>query len=336
MSLLVDPAWISDQYDHQLFLNTVLGPGEADATLLRLRAPGVPATKKAIGLSSDGNPRWCAIDPRQGTAAIVAESALNVACVGATPAAIVNCLNFGNPEHPVVMWQLSEAVDGMREACLALGLPVVGGNVSLYNESDGVDIDPTPVVATVGVLDEITSRPPALVPVEGDALVLVGPASDDLAGSSYENGQGAVSERLPALDLELHARLVRFVAETVAAECGDEAPGLVHAVHDVSDGGIALSCAELAIASGIGAALDGLSLGALFSEAPSRVLFATADPAALSAAATAAGIPATVVGRAGGDRLLAAGVIDLSVSELTAQRTARIPAALGEFEEVPG
>src|SRR5208337_3509203 len=150
-----------------LFLNTVAGPG-GDAAVLRLAAPGLPATSRGLALSTDSNPRWCALDPRSGTAATVAESALNVACAGARPIAAVNCLNFGNPEHPEVMWQLSESIDGMAEACLALGLPVIGGNVSFYNESAGADIDPTPTIAVLGVVDRLEHRPPGAVFVAGD------------------------------------------------------------------------------------------------------------------------------------------------------------------------
>jgi len=332
LAMLMDASWISEQYDHQLFLNTVLGPGEGDAALLRLTAPGVPSTDKALGISVDGNPRWCAIDPRQGTAATVAESALNVACVGATPAAVVNCLNFGNPEHPVVMWQLSEAVDGMREACLALGLPVIGGNVSLYNESDGVDIDPTPVIAVVGVLDEVRRRPPAFEWHEGDSLVLVGPMSEELTGSAYGRGHVDVPAGLPTLDLDLHGKLVRLVAGIVAAEAAAAPPGLVRAIHDVSDGGLALCLAELAIASGIGCALDGGTAASTFSEAPSRVIIGTPRPAELIALAHGAGVPAVVVGHVGGDRVVIPGVIDVTVADLAYARTTRIPRALGEIE----
>jgi phosphoribosylformylglycinamidine synthase len=328
-AMLVDPTWISEQYDHQLFLNTVFGPGEADAALLRLNAPGVPATSKAIGISSDGNPRWCAIDPRRGTAATVAESALNVACVGATPVGVVNCLNFGNPEHPVVMWQLSEAVDGMTEACLALGLPVVGGNVSLYNESDGVDIDPTPVVATVGVLDRIVRRPPALRWRDGDAIVLVGPSSSDLSGAAY--GEGRWADRLFDLDLDLHARLVATVADLVAAEATEDPPGLVRAIHDVSDGGLALCLAEMAIASGIGATIDEETIESLFSEAPSRVVIGTDRPEELIARCAAANLPARAIGRSCGDRLVVEAILDVGVGDLRDQRARRIPDALGEL-----
>src|SRR5205085_979555 len=150
LALTADLSWVWSQYDHQLFLNTVEGPG-GDAAVLRLKAPGLPPSRRAIALSADGNARWCSVDPRRGTALVVAEATLNHACVGARPVAVVNCLNFGNPEHPEVMWQLSEAIDGLAEACSALGLPVVGGNVSLYNESAGDDIDPTPVMGDGGM-----------------------------------------------------------------------------------------------------------------------------------------------------------------------------------------
>ncbi len=179
LALLEDPSWVYRQYDHQLFLNTVVGPGRGDAALLRLAGPGVPSEpghRRGLALSTDGNSRWCSLDPRQGTALVVAESALNVACVGAEPVALVNCLNFGNPEHPEVMWQLSEAIDGMSEACLGLSIPVIGGNVSLYNESRGRDIDPTPVVGTLGLVDRLERRPAGIGLVAGSRIVLVGAA----------------------------------------------------------------------------------------------------------------------------------------------------------------
>ena len=159
-TLLADTSWVWSQYDHQLFLNTVQGPG-ADATVLRLKHPATGRdTGRGLALTTDGNHRWCADDPRLGTAMVVAEAAANLACVGARPIALVNCLNFGNPEHPAVMWQLSEAIDGMAEACRALDVPVVGGNVSLYNETAGRDIDPTPVVGMLGLVDSLDRRPP--------------------------------------------------------------------------------------------------------------------------------------------------------------------------------
>src|SRR5207244_13479069 len=148
-------------------------PG-GDASVLELQCPNLGgASARAMALSTDGNARWCALDPRLGTALIVAEATLNVACAGALPVALVNCLNFGNPEHPEVMWQLAEAIDGLAAACRRLGIPVVGGNVSLYNESAGRDIDPTPVVGMVGVIDDLHRRPPGVRLVDGGAVVLL-------------------------------------------------------------------------------------------------------------------------------------------------------------------
>ena len=219
-ALLTDPSWVHRQYDHQLFLNTVDGPG-GDAAVLRLAAPGLPPSDRGLALTTDSNPAWCAIDPRAGTAATVAEGALNVACAGARPLAVVNCLNFGNPEHPEVMWQLSQAIDGMSEACLALGLPVIGGNVSLYNESGGMDIDPTPVIGVLGLIDRLTVRPPGVTLVEDASLVLldasVGASAGRRSPPSLAGSRWAVEIRghragtLPALDLVGHDRLVRFL-----------------------------------------------------------------------------------------------------------------------------
>jgi len=177
LAMLGDTSWVWSQYDHQLFLNTVEGPG-GDAAVLRLKAPGLPPTSRAMALTTDSNSRWCALDPRTGTGLLVAEGVLNVACTGARALAVVNCLNFGNPEHPEVMWQLSEAVDGLADTCRALGVPVVGGNVSLYNSSDGVDIDPTPVIGVLGVIDELVRRPPGAGLVDGGELLVLGNGFD--------------------------------------------------------------------------------------------------------------------------------------------------------------
>jgi phosphoribosylformylglycinamidine synthase len=324
LALLADPSWVYRQYDHQLFCNTVVAPG-GDAALLRLRAPGVvpgPGAAEAMALSTDGNGRWCALDPRAGTAAVVAESALNLACVGATPVAVVNCLNFGNPEHPEVMWQLSEAIDGMAEACLALGLPVIGGNVSLYNESRGRDIDPTPVVGTIGLVQQLTAVPPGVGLVAGSRLaVLQAPgAGPALAGSRW--AWELRSERtgaLAPLDLVAHRRLI----EIVTAVVGD---GTVDGIHDVSEGGLAVAVAEMAVRSGVGCRVVGpLSAEDLFGEGPSRVVVSV--PAdrfdALAERAGAADIELIDVGVAGGDRLVIEGAVDLDLAEATtAWRTA--------------
>jgi phosphoribosylformylglycinamidine synthase II len=335
LAMVYDPSWAYRQYDHQLFLNTALGPG-ADAAVLRLSAPGARPTpgsaERGMALSTDGNPRWCAIDPRAGTALLVAESTLNVACTGARPVAIVNCLNFGNPEHPEVMWQLSESVDGMAEACRALGLPVVGGNVSLYNETAGADIDPTPVVATLGLVDHLRPGIPGPSLTAGDEIVLLGPggpASRSLAGSRWEaqqplgeSGQAADRGGLAPLDLALHRRLLDLVAALV-----DER--LVQGAHDVSDGGIGLTLAEMAVKGGTGCRVRGIEgTEGLFGEGPSKVVLSVAPDrvAEVTERAEAAAVPARRIGTAGGERLTIDGLVDLSVADLASAWTGNLPA----------
>ena len=325
LALLVDPSWVYRQYDHQLFLNTVEAPG-GDAAVLRLKAPGVPvASGKGLALSTDGNGRWCAIDPRQGAAMAVAEAALNVACAGAGPVAVVNCLNFGNPEHPEVMWQLSEAVDGMAEACRALGLPVVGGNVSLYNESAGRDIDPTPVVGVLGLIDRLDRRPPGVGLVKAGSLVLLGRTVPGLGGSLWAaRVHGHRGGQLPPLDLDAHARLVAVVGALVVG-------GLAAGIHDVSDGGLAVALAEMAVRSGVGFQVSGPTTHAeLFSESPSRVVVCARPDAVAEVVgrAAAAGLPASVLGRAGGHRLVVDGLLDVGLDEATDAWQGAIPRAL--------
>ncbi|MGO9455810.1 MAG: phosphoribosylformylglycinamidine synthase subunit PurL, partial [Acidimicrobiales bacterium] len=249
LGLLTDPSWVWRQYDHQLFLNTVVGPG-GDAALLRLAGPGLPPSERGMAVTTDANPRWCAVDPRAGTALVLAESLSNLACVGARAVAVVNCLNFGNPEHPEVMWQLSEAVDGLADACRAFGLPVIGGNVSLYNESAGRDIDPTVVLGVLGLVDRLRRRPPGAGWADGSTVVLLGSRSaadgppHPLAGSRWAvERRGRRGGTLPPLDTDAHRRLVDLVAgvvdETLA---GGE--GLCTGVHDVSAGGLGVTLAE--------------------------------------------------------------------------------------------
>ena len=337
LAMLADSSWVYRQYDHQLFLNTVEGPG-GDAAVLRLAAPGLPRSERGLALTTDSNPAWCSIDPRAGTAATVAEGALNVACAGGRPVAVVNCLNFGSPEHPEVMWQLSETIDGMSEACSALGLPVIGGNVSLYNESDGCDIDPTPVIGVLGLVDRLVARPPGVTLVEGASLVLldagVGTAAGRGGPPSLGGSRWAVECRghrngtLPALDLPGHRRLVEFVAGLVgaAAAGGDSA---VAGIHDVSGGGLGVALTELAVRSGVGIRVAGVAdHHELFTEAPSRVVVCTTRRAELISAAAGAGIGFRVLGEAGGDRVVVEGLIDLGVAEAASAWRDRLPSLL--------
>jgi phosphoribosylformylglycinamidine synthase len=325
LALLADASWVYRQYDHQLFLNTVVGPGE-DAAVLRLAAPGLPASDRGLAISTDSNPRWCALDPRLGTAMTVAESALNVACAGARPAALVNCLNFGSPEHPEVMWQLSESIDGMADACRALDIPVIGGNVSLYNASAGTDIDPTPVVAVLGVIDRLERRPPGMAFSSGSSLVVLGETDPSLAGSRWAvERHGHRGGTLPALDLAAHARLLALMTRLVPVE------DLLTSVHDISGGGLALALAECAVRSGVGCIVDGVDgIAELFSESPSRVVLGATQPDEVLAQAQAAGVLARVIGTAGGDRIVVAGLLDLAVSEAVEAWRVALPGALGE------
>jgi phosphoribosylformylglycinamidine synthase len=321
LALVVDPASVYRQYDHQLFLNTVVGPG-GDAALLRLGGPGLPPTLRGVALTTDSNPRACSIDPRAGTALVLAESLANLACVGATAACVVNCLNFGNPEHEVVMWQLSESVDGLAEACKAFGLPVIGGNVSLYNESHGVDIDPTPVLGVLGTVDELTAPPPGPNVTEGATIVLVGPRRQagphafPLAGSAWARRRGRRGGRLPQLDYVAHRAACDLIVGLVSpALRGDDV--VLDAVHDVASGGIAVALAELCLRSGIGVRVEGVEgHHELFCESPSRFLVATTDPGAVADRALAAGVPALVMGTATGRRLTVEGLCDLDLEGL--------------------
>jgi phosphoribosylformylglycinamidine synthase len=326
LDLLTDTAWVWSQYDHQLFLNTVAGPG-GDAVVLRLKQPRTGEdTGRGLALTTDGNHRWCAVDPRQGTALTIAESLLNLATVGARPLALVNCLNFGNPEHPEVMWTFAETIEGMREACRIFDVPVIGGNVSFYNESRGLDIDPTPVVGMVGLVDELTWRPPGTTLVDGGRLLLVGPPGQrELSGSAWARRKGHRGGRLPSLDYAAHADVAGAVRTLVSG-------GLVAGAHDVSTGGVGLALAEMAVRSGVGFSVARLADHvALFDESPSRILLCVESEALrpVENVLGDAGVHVERIGLATGDRLVVKGLVDLSLSDAVSVWRDRLPAALG-------
>ncbi|MGI9528170.1 MAG: phosphoribosylformylglycinamidine synthase subunit PurL [Acidimicrobiia bacterium] len=263
--LLDDPAigdrsWISNQYDHMLFLNTVIEPGH-DGSLLRIKG-----TQKAIAVSTDGDSLRTYLDPRRGAARIVFESALNVAVTGARPYALVDNLNFGNPEVPGVMWQFVESVEGMAWACTELDVPVVGGNVSFYNRTDGVDIYPAPVVGMMGFCDPMPDAPPRLDGAEeGMSIFLVGQdAQGDFAASAYDR---IVNGNLGGRPLAVDGDRARH-AVSAAATLAFSTPVL----HDISTGGLAVALAEIAIQSAVGFSIDRVSGPDLFDETPLRFI----------------------------------------------------------------
>jgi phosphoribosylformylglycinamidine synthase len=318
---VADKSWVYRQYDHQLFLNTVVAPG-GDASVLRLKG-----TSRALALTTDGKARFCALDPYTGARLTVMESARNLACVGAVPKALVNCLNFGNPEHPEVMWQFAEVVDGMSEACRALGIPVVGGNVSFYNESRGRDIDPTPVIGVVGLIDQLDSVPPGPRVTDGDAIVLLGHTAPELGGSEWAGLHGRRGGRPPDADLGEAVALHDLVRALVVERA-------VRGVHDCAEGGLAVTLAEMAIEGecGFHVALgtDLVPSVAWFSESASRVVVAV-DPdraAALVDRARTANIPAQRLGTAGGARLVADGAFDVTLADAAIAWRDAIPALL--------
>ncbi len=265
-TLLDDPAigdrsWISSQYDHMLFLNTVVEPGH-DGSLMRIKG-----TTKGLAVATDGDAFRTYLDPRRGGARIVFEGAMNVAVTGTRPYAVVDNLNFGNPENPEVMWQFIEAVDGMAWACEELDLPVVGGNVSFYNQTDGVDIYPAPVVGVLGFTEDIPTKPPRLDAAEHDMGIWVigSEAEGDLAGSAFDRIlNGSLRGRPADVDGDTARRVITSVADLASSG--------TPVVHDISTGGLAVALAEIAIKSSIGVILDDISADELFDETPLRAI----------------------------------------------------------------
>ena len=315
LALLASPniaskRWAFEQYDWIVGSRTTRRPEEAEAAVLMLELDGASG---AIAVSIDGNGRRVACDPYTGAVEAVLECARNLACVGAEPLGLTNCLNFGNPEKPHIAWQLTRAVEGLRDACLAVEAPVVGGNVSLYNEGGGGPIYPTPVVGMVGKLPDPTMVPWSGFREPGHAIALVGPFEPSLAGSELEKLAGTLSTELPAIDVDRHAAALVAIRNAVRS-------GVVATAHDVSEGGLACAVAECAIAAGIGARVDLGEDFALFGEGPGGVLLAASPEAIEKLAEPLQPHGFRVIGRTGGDRVdIKAGVATLSVPVAAAQ-----------------
>ncbi|MEM8994321.1 MAG: phosphoribosylformylglycinamidine synthase subunit PurL [Acidobacteriota bacterium] len=303
-------AWIWRQYDHTVRTNTVVGPG-GDAAVLLLKG-----TPSGLGLTCDVNPVYCSLDPHDGGSQAVTEAMRNLACVGAEPLALTNCLNFGNPENPEISWQLREAVSGMAAACRAYDVPVISGNVSLYNETEGVSIPPTPTIAMVGLIPELAGVPSSDFQNKGDRIILLGEDSLEFGGSAYLRLLYDVEQgRPPAIHMAAEERLAELLRLLVFE-------GLITTAHDISEGGLAVALAESCFTHGLGARVEvpGEALS-LFSETQARAFVAAPAQSVqtILREAEELGVPARDAGDVGGDRLHVAfdgGAIDAEVAEL--------------------
>jgi len=321
---LCSRAWVTDQYDRYVRGNTAAA-GPADAGVVRI----VEETGRGIAVATDCNGRFAALDPYAGAQLALAEAYRNVATSGAVPLAVTNCLNFGSPEDPHVMWQFSEAVRGLADGCARLGIPVTGGNVSFYNQTGERPILPTPVVGVLGVLDDVARRVPAGFTRDGDVVLLLGTTRDELGGSEWAHVAHAhLGGRPPAVDLAAEQRLARFVATAAARLTG---------AHDLSDGGLAQALVEACLINDRGA---GITLPAtldpfvvLFSESAARMLVTVApvDADSVQVSAAGAGVPVAAIGTTGGDVLRVQPVGPLTLDELRAAWSATLPALFDPY-----
>jgi phosphoribosylformylglycinamidine synthase II len=335
MQLIAQPTiaskeWVYRQYDHMVRTNTVVAPG-SDAAVIRIKEK-----RRMLAMTLDSNARYCQIDPRAGARLVIAEACRNLVVSGARPLALTNCLNFASPERPEVMWQFSEVIDGMSEACTVFETPVTGGNVSFYNETDGRGIYPTPVIGMVGIIEDARHVTTQWFRNDGRAIILLGATADDLGASQYALAtHNELVGSVPQLDLDLERRVQQACLKIIQA-------GLVESAHDCSDGGLSVALAECAFSSyrrqaiGCDVNLEGaLSQAALlFAETPSRIVLSatTENVEAILATAREYDIAATVIGHTGGDRLKIAvngeAIIDRTVTEVEAPWRGVLPKML--------
>ena len=304
---LCSKRWIWEQYDHMVMADTVQRPG-GDAAVVRIHGTG-----RGLAITTDCTPRYCRADPREGGRQAVAEAWRNLTAVGARPLAVTDNLNFGNPERPEIMGQFAMAIEGMAEACRALDFPVVSGNVSFYNETDGQAISPTPAIGAVGTIEILDRMATLAFKSAGEAIVLIGETDGHLGASLYlREIAGSEDGAPPPVDLAAERRNGDFVRGLIGE-------GRVTACHDVSDGGLLVAVAEMALAGGIGAEIElpkGTAPGYLFGEDQGRYLVTAPDGAEILARAARAGVPATPLGRTGGAALTVPGARPISLQDL--------------------
>ena len=316
--------WIYRQYDSLVLSNTILGPG-SDAAVLRIKG-----SKRGLAMKVDSNPRACALDPYLGAVATVCEAVRNVACAGARPAGITNCLNYGNPERPEIMWQFTRGIAALRDASIAFRAPVISGNVSFYNETEGRAIPPTPTIAVVGILDDVSKRMTQFFKAPGDYILLVRTAKPSLAASEYEAMYGSSPEGLAPIDIARESGLIDALLGAIGR-------GLINSAHDVAEGGLAVALAEACFNPDqiLGALIDGLSTSdaaELFGEGPSTIAISADEKnvAQLTRAFETAGIECRTIGRVIENPRLSIGgaSIDADVNELNRIYESALPGRL--------
>jgi phosphoribosylformylglycinamidine synthase len=342
---ITEKRWVWRQYDHQVLTNTVTGPG-SDAAVLRIKE----AAPRAIAVATDGDSVKTFLDPFTGGAMAIAEACRNVACTGALPVAVTDCLNYGNPERLDVYFQLEESIRGMAAACETLGVPVISGNVSLYNESNGTAIYPTPVIGALGVLEDVANVVPAGFQADGDVVYLIGESAErqesgtedvivadasHLAGSEYLRQFHGLVAGSPRIDLALEARVQRVLVEAAGEK-------LLRSAHDCSHGGLAVTIAEACLQRGIGFETDrvrfrGRRDAALFGEKASRVVVSVQESnvAALEALLARIEVPFVRLGTTGGDHLRLSTSIDVPLAEMRPAYEGGLSEALGDSNVRP-
>ncbi len=333
---IVSKEWVYRQYDHMVRTNTILLPG-SDAAAIRVKEK-----RRALAMTLDSNARYCKANPREGAKLVIAEACRNLVCSGARPLALTNCLNFASPERPQVMWQFSETIDGMREACEVFNTPVTGGNVSFYNETEGRGIHPTPVIGMVGIAADVRHIATQWFKSEDRTIILLGKTEDDLGASEYAIAtRGNTEGRAPRIDLQLEKQVQEVCLQAIQT-------GLVESAHDCSDGGLAVAIAEACFSSyrrdAIGCKVNlegGLSQAALlFAETPSRIVLSVTDDnaARILELAQEQNIEAQIIGRTGGTSLQIAvngeTIINRSVAEVEEAWRGVLPQALEEASMV--
>ncbi|HUY69275.1 MAG TPA: AIR synthase related protein, partial [Alphaproteobacteria bacterium] len=318
---LCSKRWIWEQYDSLVNADTAQGPG-GDAAVVRINDPRTDRpTKRALAMAVDCSPRYCAADPVMGGAQAVAETYRNLSAVGAKPLAITDNMNFGNPEKPRIMGQFAGAVEGIRDACLALDYPVVSGNCSLYNETNGSAILPAPVIGGVGLLDDVSKAMTIAFKSEGEAIFVLGESKDHIGQSLYlREIHGEEDGTPPPVHLTAERRNGKFIRTLIAA-------GDVTACHDISDGGLLVALAEMALAGDIGCALDASSAdaGFWFGEDQARYVVTAKDADLIEQRAHEAGIPALRLGTTGGAALSIKGAGKIEISALRALHEGWLP-----------